>query len=84
MFGISSTGYYNYVARKEEQRNGKLAAKRKDESYVTSCFKEIIKVLGLPGKRTFRRHMFRNFNYKNQCVQNIKDHEKDADYGTAS
>lgn len=28
MFGISSTGYYNYVARKED-RNGKLAAKRK-------------------------------------------------------
>ena len=26
MFGISSTGYYNYVARKED-RNGKLAAK---------------------------------------------------------
>ena len=44
MFGISSTGYYNYVARKED-RNGKLAAKRKDESYVISRFKEIIKVL---------------------------------------
>ena len=28
MFGISSTGYYNYVARKED-RNGKLAAKKK-------------------------------------------------------
>ena len=64
MFGISSTGYYDYVARKED-RSGKLAAKRKDESYVINCFKEIIKVLGfVPGKRTFRRHMFRNFNYK--------------------
>ena len=28
MFGISSTGYYNYVARKED-RSGKLAAQRK-------------------------------------------------------
>ena len=46
MFGISSTGYYNYVARKED-RNGKLAAKRKDESYVIRCFKHIIKRLGL-------------------------------------
>ena len=64
MFGISSTGYYDYVARKED-RNGKLAAKRKDESYVIHQFKEIIKDLGfVPGKRTFRRHMFRRFNYK--------------------
>lgn len=63
MFGISSTGYYNYVARKED-RNGKLAAKRKDEIYVIQCFKSIIKTLGfVPGKRTFRRHMFRRFNY---------------------
>ena len=54
MFGISSTGYYNYVARKED-RNGKLAAKRKDESYVIHCFKHIIGKLGfVPGKRTFR------------------------------
>ena len=36
MFGISSTGYYNYVARKED-RNGKLATKRKDESYVIAA-----------------------------------------------
>lgn len=64
MFGISSTGYYDYVARKED-RNGKLAAKRRDESYVIHQFKEIIKDLGfVPGKRTFRRHMFRRFNYK--------------------
>ena len=45
MFGISSTGYYNYVARKED-RNGKLAAKRKDENYVIRCFKRIIRRLG--------------------------------------
>lgn len=64
MFGISSTGYYDYVARKED-RNGKLAAKRRDESYVIRCFKYIIGKLGfVPGKRTFRRHMFRRFNYK--------------------
>lgn len=64
MFGISSTGYYDYVARKED-RNGKLAAKRRDESYVIRCFKRIIRRLGfVPGKRTFRRHMFRRFNYK--------------------
>ena len=64
MFGISSTGYYNYVARKED-RNGKLAAQIKDENYVIRCFKRIIRRLGfVPGKRTFRRHMFRRFNYK--------------------
>lgn len=38
MFGISSTGYYDYVARKED-RSGKLAAKRRDENYVIRCFK---------------------------------------------
>ena len=64
MFGISSTGYYDYVARKED-RSGKLAAKRRDENYVIRCFKRIIRRLGfVPGKRTFRRHMFRRFNYK--------------------
>ena len=64
MFGISSTGYYDYVARKED-RNGKLAAQIKDENYVIRCFKRIIRRLGfVPGKRTFRRHMFRRFNYK--------------------
>ena len=42
MFGISSTGYYDYVARKED-RSGKLAAKRRDESYVIRCFKRIIR-----------------------------------------
>ena len=74
MFGISSTGYYNYVARKED-RNGKLAAKRKDESYVISRFKEIIKVLGfVPGKRTFRRHMFRRFNYTHRRRKSGRRH----------
>lgn len=59
MFGISSTGYYDYVARKED-RNGKLAAKRRDESYVIRCFKRIIRRLGfVPGKRTFRRHILK-------------------------
>lgn len=63
LFGVSSTGYYNYVARRED-RDGKQAAKKQDESHVMQCFKEIIKTLGfIPGKRTFRRHMFRRFNY---------------------
>ena len=76
MFGISSTGYYDYVARKED-RNGKLAAKRKDESYVIHQFKEIIKDLGfVPGKRTFRRHMFRRFNYKISVSRTSRDAEK--------
>ncbi|MBU9058320.1 hypothetical protein, partial [Catenibacterium mitsuokai] len=63
MFGVSSTGYYNYVSRRED-RDGKQAAREMDESYVKQCFKQIITTLGfVPGKRTFRRHMFRRFNY---------------------
>ena len=63
LFGVSSTGYYNYVARRED-RDGKQAARKQDESHVIQCFKKIIKTLGfVPGKRTFRRHMFRRFNY---------------------
>ena len=63
MFGVSSTGYYNYVSRRED-RDGKQAARKQDESHVMQCFKKIIKTLGfVPGKRTFRRHMFRRFNY---------------------
>lgn len=33
MFGVSSTGYYNYVSRRED-RDGKQAAKEMDESHV--------------------------------------------------
>ena len=63
LFGVSSTGYYNYVARRED-RDGKQAARKQDEIHVMQCFKKIIKTLGfIPGKRTFRRHMFRRFNY---------------------
>lgn len=63
MFGVSSTGYYNYVSRRED-RDGKQAARKQDESHVIQCFKKIIMTLGfVPGKRTFRRHMFRRFNY---------------------
>lgn len=63
IFGVSSTGYYNYVSRRED-RDGKQAARKMDESYVMQCFKKIIMTLGfVPGKRTFRRHMFRRFNY---------------------
>ena len=41
-----------------------MAARKQDESHVMQCFKKIIKTLGfVPGKRTFRRHMFRRFNY---------------------
>lgn len=44
MFGISSTGYYNYVARRED-RDGKQAAKEMDESHVIQCFKRSLKHL---------------------------------------
>lgn len=40
MFGVSSTGYYNYVSRRED-RDGKQAAREMDESYVKQCFKQI-------------------------------------------
>ena len=71
MFGISSTGYYDYVARKED-RSGKLAAKRRDESYVIRCFKRIIRRLGfVPGKRTFRRHMFRRFRSQHNFLKKM-------------
>ena len=36
MFGVSSTGYYNYVSRRED-RDGKQAAKEMDESHVIQC-----------------------------------------------
>ena len=42
LFGVSSTGYYNYVARRED-RDGKQAARKQDESHVMQCFKKIIK-----------------------------------------
>ena len=44
LFGVSSTGYYNYVARRED-RDGKQAARKQDERHVMQCFKKIIKTL---------------------------------------
>lgn len=83
LFGVSSTGYYNYVARRED-RDGKQAARKQDESHVMQCFKEIIKTLGfVPGKRTFRRHMFRRFNYNISVSRASAIMKKDADYCTA-
>lgn len=61
IFAVSSTGYYNWVERYED-RKGKRAQKTSKLRHIQECFRKIIKKLGfVPGKRTFRLHMWRDY-----------------------
>lgn len=60
MFGVSRTGYYSWLDRKRD-RDGKRKAKEEDLNLLMEKFREIIKKLGfVPGKRTFRTHLWRD------------------------
>lgn len=61
MFGVSSSGYYNWVKRYED-KDGKRKEAEQNEQQIMERFRKIIKKIGfIPGKRTFRAHMFRDY-----------------------
>ena len=61
MIGVSSTGYYDWKA-KYEDKDGSRAKKEIKLNKIKEKFRKIIKKLGfIPGKRTFRLHMWRNY-----------------------
>ena len=63
IFGVSKSGYYSWKARK------KIEAERETEEkeelrLVMDRFRAVVKKLGfVPGKRTFRTYMFRDYGY---------------------
>ena len=57
--GVSKSSYYNYLKNKDKVIAKRLVIKQENES-IMEKFKEIISSLGhVPGKRTFKTHMWR-------------------------
>lgn len=63
MFGVSKSGYYSWKKRREDRE--KLREEEKKElRQVMGRFRAIVKKLGfVPGKRTFRTYMFREYGF---------------------
>lgn len=62
MFHVSSTGYYNWLY-KYEDRSGERKQKEIELNQVKEKMRTIIKILGfVPGKRTFRIHLWRTYS----------------------
>lgn len=62
MFGVSDSGYYAWVGRKED-RSGKQAEKKAERDNIKEKMRRIIIARNgvIPGKRTFRVELFRRF-----------------------
>lgn len=61
IFGVSTSGYYAWRKRKREQSE-KEDGKKEELRQMMERFREIVKKLGfVPGKRTFRTFMFRDY-----------------------
>ena len=62
MFGVSHSGYYAWLGRKED-RDGRRAAKEAAERDVCSKMRQVVIARNgvIPGKRTFRVELFRRF-----------------------
>ena len=63
IFGVSKSGYYAWKKKKAEKPE-KEEEKKKELAQVMNRFREIVKKLGfVPGKRTFRTYMFRDYSF---------------------
>ena len=68
MTGVSKSGYYNWLVRFED-KDGSRKQKEYEENQVKENMRRIIKKLGfVPGKRTFRTHLWRDYG----LVVNVK------------
>lgn len=63
MFGVSDSGYYAWVGRKEDRR-GKYAEKKAERDQIKEKMRRIIIARNgvIPGKRTFRVELLRRFD----------------------
>lgn len=63
MFGVSKSGYYARKKRREG-REKRREEEKKELRQIMERFRGIIKKLGfVPGKRTFRTYMFRDYGF---------------------
>lgn len=63
IFGVSRSGYYAWKKRKRDEAAEK-EEKDRELREIMSRFREIVKKLGfVPGKRTFRTYMFRDYSF---------------------
>jgi len=62
IFGVSSSGYYAYVQRIENKER-EMTAKEMEKQYIKECMVKIIPMVGcVPGTRTFKTFLWREFN----------------------
>lgn len=63
IFGASKSGYYAWKRRKAGKAE-REKAEREEIRQIMDRFRTIVKKLGfVPGKRTFRTHMFRDYSF---------------------
>lgn len=61
IFGVSKSGYYSWKRRNREKAE-KKEAEKEELHKIMDRFRAIVKKLGfIPGKRTFRTYMFRDY-----------------------
>ena len=62
IFGVSRSGYYSWTNRQKDA-DGSQAEKQKRQNKLKELFRQIVRKLGfVPGKRTFRTCLWREFN----------------------
>lgn len=63
IYGVSSSGYYNWLY-KQTHISEKQKKEIEEEQKVMEMFRQTIKKIGhVPGKRTFKTYLMRDYNY---------------------
>ena len=63
MFGVSKSGYYAWKKRREDNEK-RREEEKKELRQIMGRFRAVVKKLGfVPGKRTFRTYMFREYGF---------------------
>ncbi len=75
MFDASHSGYYGWLDRKKD-KTGILAKKEQEKENLQEKFRQVVKKLGfVPGKRTFRTFLWREFGLNisiKRCCKTMK------------
>lgn len=62
IFGVSRSGYNSWKARQED-KNGKMAAKKAEDERIMELFRKVIHHRGyVPGKKTFHTDLWRDYD----------------------
>lgn len=62
MFHVSKSGYYNWRSRRLREEEGRQSVEQIEDEYIMECFRKTIRKIGyVPGKRSFRTYMWRDY-----------------------